>query len=214
MDIDRPVGFLAGLVAVAATYLALIWLFVVRGGALRWVDMGWPARGTPGRRLARDAGAAMVVMLPVTFGVLLWGGLLATLLGVSAPDTLPQADDSIEALAVVIAAAIVAPIGEEAFFRGFALTAWWHDLGARSALIRSALFFGIVHILNVQAEPGQAAQGIAQALLEFLVIVPLGFVLGWLFQRRGMVGAIAGHVTYNGILLVLVALATMSGATP
>lgn len=214
VDIDRPVGFLAGLAAVAGTYLVVIWLFVVRGGALRWVDMGWPAPRTPWRRLARDAGAAMLVMLPVTFGVLLWGGLLVALLGVSAPDTLPQANDSIEALAVVIAAAIVAPIGEEAFFRGFALTAWWHDLGARSALIRSALFFGIVHILNVQAEPGQAGQGIAQALLEFLVIVPLGFVLGWLFLRRGMAGAIAGHVTYNGILLVLVALATMSGATP
>jgi membrane protease YdiL (CAAX protease family) len=214
VDLDRPFGFLAGLLAVAGTYLLVIWLFVVRGGALRWTDMGWPGRGTAFSQLLRDAAAAMLLMLPVTLGVLLWGGLIAALLGVRAPDTLPQATDSTEALALVLAAAIVAPIGEEAFFRGFALSAWWRDLGPRSALVRSALFFAVVHILNIRVGPDEAATGFAQALLSFLVILPLGFVLGWLFQRRGMVAAIAGHVTYNGILLVLTALALMSGATP
>ena len=160
------------------------------------------------------AGAAMLVMLPVTFGVLLWGGLLAALFQVTAPEALPEAADSTEALALVLAAAVVAPIGEEAFFRGFALTAWWRDLGPRSALIRSAVFFAVVHILNIQVAPDQAGTGIAQAFLSFLVILPLGLVLGWLFQRRGIIAAITGHVTYNGILLVLVALATMNGITP
>lgn len=214
VDITRPVGFLLSLVAVAATYLVVIWLFVVRGGALRWTDMGWPARGTSLRQVLRDIGFAMLLMLPVTIGVLLWGGLLATILGVGAPDTLPEATNGTEAIALVLAAAIVAPIGEEAFFRGFALTAWWRDLGARGALARSAVFFAIVHILNIQVEPGEVGRGIAQALLSFLVILPLGFALGWLFQRRGIVAAIAGHITYNGILLVLVALAAMSGARP
>lgn len=214
VDIERPIGFLVGLLAVAGTYLLVIWVFVVRGGAMRWTGMGWPGRGTSIGQLLRDAGTAFLVMLPVTFGVLLWGGLLATLLGVSAPETLPEASNTTEALALVIAAAIVAPIGEEAFFRGFALTAWWRDLGARSALVRSALFFAVVHILNIQVAPGEARQGIAQALLSFLVILPLGFVLGWLFQRRGMVAAITGHVTYNGLLLMLVALAAMSGIEP
>jgi membrane protease YdiL (CAAX protease family) len=213
VDIDEPLGFLLGLCAVVGTYLGVIWLFVVRGRALSWPDMGWPGSGTTPRTLLRATGEAIIVMLPVTFGVLLWGGLLATLLGVGAPDTLPEAHDSVEALAVVLAAAVVAPIGEEAFFRGFALTAWWRDLGPRSALIRSAVFFALVHILNIRVAPGEAGQGIGQALLEFLVILPLGFALGWLFIRRGIVGSIAGHVTYNGILLVLVALASMSGAT-
>lgn len=213
LDLDRPLGFLASLVAVATTYLLVIWLFVVRGGAMRWTDMGWPARGTPLRVMVRDIATTMALMLPVTFGVLLWAGILATLLQVTAPDTLPTAANSAEALMLVLAAAVVAPIGEEAFFRGFALTAWWRDLGRRSALVRSAVFFAIVHILNIQVESGEAGRGVAQALLSFLVILPLGFVLGWLFQRRGMVAAITGHVTYNGILLVLVALATMGGVT-
>jgi len=214
VDIDRPVGFLIGLVAVAGTYLVVIWLFVVRGGAMGWTDMGWPGRGTSMRQLLKDAGTAMLVMLPVTVGVLVWGSLLASLLRATAPETLPDASNATEAVALVLAAAVVAPIGEEAFFRGFALTAWWRDLGTRAALVRSALFFAIVHILNIQVAPGEAGQGIAQALLSFLVILPLGFVLGWLFRRRGMVAAIAGHVTYNGLLLVLVALAAMSGIEP
>jgi membrane protease YdiL (CAAX protease family) len=214
VDIDHPIGFLAALCAVVGTYLLVVWLFVVRGRAMTWQEMGWPGPGRTLSSLLRDAGVAMLVMLPVTFGVLLWGGLLAAVLDVSAPDTLPEARDSVEALAVVLAAAVVAPIGEEAFFRGFALSAWWRDLGERSALIRSAVFFALVHILNIRVAPGEAGQGIAQAALEFLVILPLGFALGWLFVRRGIIGAITGHVTYNGILLVLVALATMNGVTP
>lgn len=214
VDIDRPVGFLLGLVAVAGTYLAVIWLFVVRGGAMSWTDMGWPGRGTSLRQLLQDAGAAMLLMLPVTFGVLLWAGLLGSLLQVTAPEVLPDATNAVEASALVLAAAMVAPIGEEAFFRGFALTAWWRDLGPRAALVLSALFFSVVHILNIQVAPGEARQGIAQAVLSFLVILPLGFVLGWLFQRRGMVAAITAHVTYNGMLLVLVALAAMNGVDP
>lgn len=213
LDLDHPVGFLASLVAVAATYLVVIWLFVVRGGALRWADMGWPTGGTPLRAVLRDAGEAVVVMLPVTLGVLIWAGLLAALLRVTAPDTLPEATNGVEAVALVLAAALVAPIGEEAFFRGFALTAWWRDLGPRAALVRSALFFAIVHILNIQVGPGEAGRGLAQALLSFLVILPLGFVLGWLYLRRGIVASIAGHMAYNGVLLVLVALAAMNGAT-
>jgi membrane protease YdiL (CAAX protease family) len=213
-DLERPFGFLLGLVAVALTYLLAIWVFVVRGGALTWAQMGWPTRPVAFGRVLRDAGIAMLVMLPVTFGVLLWGALIAGLLQVSAPDALPDAANSTEALALVLAAAVVAPIGEEAFFRGFALTAWWRDLGARSALIRSALFFAVVHILNIQVSPDEAGTGIAQAFLSFLVILPLGVVLGWLFQQRGMVASITGHVTYNGILLVLVAIAAMNGVTP
>ena len=52
---------------------------------------------------------------------------------------------------MVLGAAVVAPIAEEIFFRGFALSAWQRDLGPRPALVRSALFFALVHIANVGA---------------------------------------------------------------
>jgi membrane protease YdiL (CAAX protease family) len=207
VDPDQPLGFLFGLLVVGFAYLVCIELFVARAGALSWAEMGWPTRH-PGllRDGLRDVGVAMLVMIPATIVVILWGGLLASVLQVSAPETLPVAHGSTEALAVVVAAAVIAPIGEEAFFRGFALSAWLRDLGERPALIRSSLFFAFVHILNIRVSPGQESQGLGQALLEFGVILPLGFLLGWLFLRRGIVAAIAGHMTYNGLLLVLLAI--------
>jgi len=205
-DPALPLGFLIAVGIIAVCYVASIWLFVVRGGALSWHDMGWPTVGA--RRLAGALEAvvvAVMVMLPTTFVILLFGALVAKVLGVQAPDPLPVRHDAAEALMVALAVAVVAPIGEEAFFRGFAMTAWLRDLGPRSALLRGAFFFAIVHILNVSVEEGHAAEGFGQAILEFVVILPLGTVLGWLFLRRGIVGSIAGHMTYNGLLLALVA---------
>jgi membrane protease YdiL (CAAX protease family) len=206
-DPDQALGFLLAIGVIAVTYIATIWLFVVRGGALTWPQMAWPSRGTGW--LAEGAGAvvtAVAVMLPATVAILILGALVAKVLGVEAPDQLPVRHDAAEALMVALAVAVLAPIGEEAFFRGFAMTAWLRDLGARSALLRGAFFFAIVHILNVSVEEGKAAEGFAQAILEFAVILPLGFVLGWLFLRRGIVGSIAGHMTYNGLILALVAI--------
>jgi hypothetical protein len=212
LDPTRPAGFLATLLLTAAIYALTVWLFAVRSGALTWRDMGWPARtaGWP-RRLLRDVGFAVAIMLPATLGILVLGGILATLLGVEAPEVLPTPDTSAEALMVALAAAIVAPIGEELFFRGFALTAWLRDLGPRSALLRSATFFAAIHILNITTT--SFAEGAGQAVLQSAVIFPVGLVLGWLFLRHGMVGAITGHVTYNTFLLFLLLLSTVLPTT-
>jgi hypothetical protein len=40
------------------------------------------------------------------------------------------------------------------------------------------------------------------------VLLPVAFVLGWLFLRYGMAGAISGHITYNSLLLLLAYLAS------
>ena len=77
----------------------------------------------------------------------------------------------------------------------------------RTAIIRSALLFALVHIANIQSS--SFGEGAAQALLQTLVILPVGLVLGVLFVRHGMVGAISGHVTYNTLLLVLLVLGTL-----
>jgi membrane protease YdiL (CAAX protease family) len=202
LDPEQPGGFLLGLLMVAVTYALVVWLFVVRTGALSWPDMGWPATGTARvRRSLRAIGIGSLVLVPTTFGALILGGLVATLLGVEAPSVVPVATTSVEALAVALAAAVVAPIGEELFFRGYALTAWARDLPERTALVRSALFFALVHIANINA--ASFREGASQALLQLLVIGPVGLVLGWLFLRFGIMAAIAGHVTYNALLLAL-----------
>ena len=115
-------------------------------------------------------------MLPATLGLALLGGILARLLDVEAPSVLPVAGTSAEALAIALAAALIIPIGEELFFRGFALTAWLRDLGPRSALVRSALFFALIHIANISTT--SFAEGAAQALLQTVVLLPVGLRAG------------------------------------
>jgi membrane protease YdiL (CAAX protease family) len=202
LDPEQSLGFVSIGALQALGYAVIVWLFVVRTGALSWSAMGWPTWRPGGVREVLGAiGLSVAVMLPTTFVMLILGGLLGLLLGVEAPDVLPTPGSSLEALAIGVVAALVIPTGEELFFRGFALTAWLRDLGPRSALIRSSLFFAVIHIANITTD--SFSEGAAQAVLQTAIILPVGFVLGWLFLRRGMSAAIAGHVTYNATLLFL-----------
>jgi membrane protease YdiL (CAAX protease family) len=201
-DPAQPPGFLLIASLQALGYVVVVWLFVVRTDALSWRQMGWPTwGGARPRDVLAAAGFAVAVMLPTTLVMLVFGGLLGLLVGVEAPDVLPTPSSSLEALGIALAAALIIPTGEELFFRGFALTAWLRDLGPRPALVRSSVFFTIIHIANITTE--SFAEGASQAVLQSAVILPVGLVLGWLFLRRGMIGAIAGHVTYNSTLLFL-----------
>jgi membrane protease YdiL (CAAX protease family) len=109
-----------------------------------------------------------------------------------------------------LTAVVVAPFGEELFFRGFSLTAWQLDLGPRAALIRSSVFFAAAHLINLTAR--SAGEGLTLALVTFFVYLPLGVLLGWLFQRRGIIVAIAGHAAANGTVVLLSLLFAPAGA--
>jgi membrane protease YdiL (CAAX protease family) len=208
------VGGLVQLVVIAIGYLLTLWLFVVRSGALRWSDLAGPraAGGRIGRALG-DIARAAAIMVPANLALTLAGGIIALALDIRPESPIPMPEGSLDTFALVLAAVVVAPVGEEIFFRGFALTAWQRDLGARAALIRSSVFFAIVHLANVTAST--AREGLLLALLAVVVYVPLGFLLGWLFQRRGLLASIAGHATSNatGLLLAAVASAAASAAS-
>lgn len=207
VDPEEPFSFLGIGVVQAAGYALAVWLFAVRTSALSWRDMGWPTwSGARARSLLRSVGVAVGVMVPVTFGLVIVGGIVGLLLGVDAPQVLPLSETVADGFMVTLAAAIIIPIGEELFFRGFALTAWLRDLGERSALIRASLFFALVHIANIAGV--DFATGVSQALLQMVVLIPVAFVLGWLFLRHGLIAAIAGHISYNAFLLTLAFLAS------
>ncbi|MEX1297173.1 MAG: type II CAAX endopeptidase family protein [Candidatus Limnocylindrales bacterium] len=207
VDPDRPFSFLGIGVVQAAGYLLVVWLFAVRSGALAWPDMGWPTwRGSATADLVRGAGAAVLVMLPVTATLLVIGGVVGLLLCTEAPQILPLSETFADGVFVVFAAAIAIPVGEEIFFRGFAQTAWTRDLGERRGLIVASVFFALVHIANIDAVA--FGEGLAQAVLTLVVIGPVGLVLGWLFARYGLLAAISGHVTYNSLLLALAYIAS------
>jgi len=207
IDPDQPFSFFAIGLVQAVGYALVVWLFVVRTGALTWSQMGWPTwQGRHLRAVLQGIGFAIAVMLPVTFGVLVLGGVIGLIVGVDAPQVLPFSTDASDGFFVAATAAVIIPVAEELFFRGFVLTAWLRDVGPRVALAVSSLFFAIVHIANITTS--DFAEGMGQVVLTTAVILPVGLVLGWLFLRRGMAAAIGGHVTYNTLLLTLALIAS------
>jgi membrane protease YdiL (CAAX protease family) len=193
-----PAGTLMGLLVSAAVYVGLIRLLVVGTGSLSWKDM----RVQRPSRLARGD-----IALGAVFGVavLYLTGLVAlALLQVLAqpPSQLPEATDLAGRLATLVAAALVAPISEEIFFRGFATTAWARAASPRRAIVQGGLFFAFGHILTLGAP--SFAVGAQWALFAFLVRLPVSFSLGWIFlYRRSLYASVAMHVTFNGLPLLL-----------
>ena len=205
---SSSVAFLAIATTLALSYLVVVSLFVVRTGALSWRELGLPV-GAPFGRVLTDAGFGALTMLVLWVPVTILAALLTVLLGTGTANVVPEPSNLTDFLLLALGAAVLVPIGEEVFFRGLALTAWLRDRGVRSALIRSTVFFALVHSLNINVEPGPGAawDGARQALLTVVVIAPVGLALGWLFLRRGLVAAIAGHASFNFIGVVLLALA-------
>ncbi len=203
---DDPVGFFITALMLLAGYAGVVWLFVVRTGALRWRDLGLTSPLQSGRVLA-DLAGGLSVMLVVAVAASLWGGLIAALLGTTAPDVVPASTTGGGLLLVALGAGVVIPIGEELFFRGYALSAWKLDLGERSALVRATVFFAFVHILTISS--ATFIDGAKQAVLVVAVIAPVGLALGWLFLRRGLIAAIAGHATFNLFAIIVTALAAL-----
>ena len=199
---DSPVGFLVTAVLLLSGYLIVMWLFVVRAGALSWRDILRTEPLNAGRAVLDIAiGALAMFGVAIVAGIL--GTILANLLGTSAPDVVPAPKTSIDILLALLAAAVLVPIGEEVFFRGFAISAWMRDLGPRAALIRATVLFALIHVLNVSAST--FADGAKQAILEVAVIGPVGLALGWLYLRRGLLASIGGHAAFNllGVLVIV-----------
>jgi membrane protease YdiL (CAAX protease family) len=150
--------------------------------------------------------------LPVIVVTVPVAAILSQLVPVTPTSPLPPSGETTGFLINLLAGAVIAPIGEEVLFRGFATTAWARTLGPRRALVRGALFFAFVHILTVSG--GQAGEAAGLALVGFLTRIPVAVALGWLFLRRGSIFVPIGlHAAFNGTLIVLGELALRSGLT-
>jgi len=102
----------------------------------------------------------------------------------------------------ILAGAVIVPIGEEVFFRGFATNAWGRSLGRNSAILQAALFFAFVHILNVSNT--EAGLSLRMAVFNFGARVPVAIALTWLyFRRRSILASGTLHASYNGLILLM-----------
>ena len=199
MDTTGPLATLISVAIQALVYLGLVRLLVVGTDALSWREMG--IGGRPRAVLAKDVGRGMVLAVPVLVVTAILAALLSRFLPTPG-SPLPPAGGTAGLLANVLAAVVVAPLGEELFFRGFATSAWAQSMPVRSAVVRGAVFFAIGHVLTVGgADFGDAA---GRALVAFLTRLPVALALGAIFMRRRSLAApLALHATFNGLLLVL-----------
>jgi membrane protease YdiL (CAAX protease family) len=184
--------FLLG--ATALVYAFVVRFLVVGTGALTWREMG--LRRPDGRALS-DLGAGAFLGIPLVFLTGLLAAALAQVLPIP-PSPLPDATSGVDVIANLLTAAIIAPIGEELFFRGFATTAWARTLAPTPAIVRGALFFALAHVLTLG--------DVQQSVYAFVVRLPVGLALGWIFlQRRSLYASIGLHAMFNAIPVLLLA---------
>jgi len=202
---DGPFAVLASVLVQAVISIGLIALVVVSPGSLGWREMGLRLPGPGAGSVVGDVALGVGLAFPTLFGSALLAALLVALLGVAPVSPLPPARDPAEVLLNLLAAAVIAPLWEEIFFRGFTTTAWQRAAGARAAIVRGAVFFALVHVVTLAGNDFGTA--LRTAFIAFAVRLPVGLVLGWVFLRRGtLVAPIALHAVYNTIPVLLVAL--------
>jgi membrane protease YdiL (CAAX protease family) len=199
LSTDAPLATLLGVLIQVAVYVGLLRLLVVGTGALTWSDMGF---ARPPNLIPRDAASGVVLAFPVLAVTLVLAVAFVGLLGTRPQPILPPSTSGTDLLLNLVTAAAIAPIGEETFFRGFATTAWAPVYGPTRAIVQGALFFAFVHVLTIGA--ADFSDGTRQALIAFVVRVPVALALGWLFLRRRSIYAPMGlHATFNAIAVLL-----------
>ncbi len=144
-------------------------------------------------------GQGLVLYALVVFVV---GGILMLLFTavtgkpVRAPQQIPSGLPAFGTLATVFYGVIVAPIGEEFFFRGVLFRSIRDRQGFWPGAVASGIAFGTIHYV-----PGPAAN----SLLLMSAMVFTGMGLAWIYERRGTLAAPAlAHMTFNVLGLALI----------
>lgn len=193
---------LASIVATVGAALAII------GVLLLWLTRahrGWqavvrmPSRG----RWRSDASAGALFGLGLyPLAVIVVGGIvlviLETLTGttVRAPEQVPQDLSPVGLVLTIVYAVVIAPFGEELFFRGILFRALRDRFGFAVGAVGSGVAFGLIHYI-----PGPAID----AALLMLVMTFVGAAFAFIYERRGAFAApLAAHVTFNVIGLILI----------
>ena len=186
---DGELTFLGAVVILVSTQVALLivsWLFVYRPKALAALPRfpGPNARGA----LVAGLGWGVVAWLASTTVILLAAIVLEQLGIPPEPQTAEIAIEVLDPWLVILAVVIVAPVAEEAFFRGVVFNAWLREAGRRWAFFGSAALFAAIHL----------------SLLSLLPILVLGLGLAWVYDRtKSLLAPMAMHATVNGISVAL-----------
>ena len=208
--LSTPLGAFVLVTASNIATVLIIGLVVVGSGAVRWRDLilATPAASPstlpqPDRRggLAGDLFWGAALALPILAATGLVSTLVMNSTGLSAPPVLPLTMTAGDLVANALTAGLIAPIGEELLYRGVIAQAWARQSSARRAILFSAIVFAFAHTLNPNLD------SINLAAVAFVVRLPLGVALGWLWiRRRSLLATIALHSAYNLVIVAIIAL--------
>jgi membrane protease YdiL (CAAX protease family) len=163
--------------------------------------VGWDRLGFRGFNVALGCGLSIALLI-FSYGVRICYGIVATGLGYrpALQDVLSRLDtQGFGFVLTLIAAAVIAPIAEETFFRGFVYGGLRGRIGSLGAMLVSTLFFTALHF----------------TLDQFIPIFALGLTLAWLYERTGsLYPGMLLHASNNAISLVLLAFARATGILP
>jgi membrane protease YdiL (CAAX protease family) len=184
-------GFLLSAVVLDVTLVALVYFRVVRPGLITWRDMGLSRGALPLTWRAGLTAAPMLFLLAAALELVLKGlGIRQTQLeSLEWLHTVPLWQYAL----VAFSAAILAPIAEEIYFRGYVFRAYLEQKGPVQAYLFSSLLFALVH-LNLPA---------------MLPIFVVGLFLAFLYHRTGSVlpGMVA-HGFNNAVAFTVLYFAT------
>jgi membrane protease YdiL (CAAX protease family) len=190
-DVDRFGGSAAPVVLAAAANV------VVALVMLRAATRGPRRAALPARKLvaAGAFGAVVVVGAQAVVGAAIQLGYSLTGGDVPGQHVVLEARAARgpDIVATAVGAVLMAPFGEEIFFRGLLLPALARAAGERKALALQAIVFGAIHVVG--------------AWETWPLAIPLaivGWAAGWLYLRTGSLAVpILLHATFNAINFAL-----------
>jgi membrane protease YdiL (CAAX protease family) len=152
---------------------------------------------------------ALFVAIPLVMGTILVAQVVGSLFGYQAPtiahdllNMLLESDSTTATALIIFSATVVAPVLEEAIFRGVfqsVLVEWFGKPMRWSVVLVGATVFALIH---VGAVPVQALFG----------LFVFGVVLGWLYERTGSLWpSIIVHIGFNSFNVIVAMNTTVQG---
>ncbi|MEO5939685.1 MAG: type II CAAX endopeptidase family protein [Candidatus Limnocylindrales bacterium] len=183
----------------AVVFLGILRLTVIGTNALTWLEMGWRRFDA---QAIRNLAFGAAVAVPVIGLTSIVAAALVAVFNQVPESPLPATGRADGLLIQLIAGALIAPIAEEAVFRGFAITSWQRTVGDRGALVRASLIFALAHVISVGGDSLPQVGGLIA--VGFGTRIPVALALGLLYLRTRSIWAPIGlHMTFNAILLLL-----------
>jgi len=166
--------------------LGVVWFFAIfrRKASLRDLGLRYYS-------IAKTIWYSFLSLLAIFFVSFLYVFLMNSIFGMEAPSSKIEVlveNRSISSNILLVVVAVIAPISEEIYFRGFLYSAFKKSWGVNAALFLSSFLFAIVHL----------------ELYSFIPLIIIGWILAYMFEKtKSLMPAIFLHGVYNLILILI-----------